>query len=167
MSNFYLVLKSLRTSFGMTQNQLADQLNISRSTIGMYEKGAREPDYETLESIADIFNVDIDYLLGRTYKTTMLPGHLSRNAKDSSLLDSFHTLNDAGKDKVIDYAKDLSRNPSYAAKAIPLHETPDSYKIHTLAAHERPDATEEGKQSDYDLIRQVKENHGGGGAKRE
>ena len=32
----------------------------------MYESGAREPDYETLESIADIFNVDIDYLLGRT-----------------------------------------------------------------------------------------------------
>lgn len=39
----------------------------------MYETGAREPDFETLEAIADFFNVDIDYLLGRTNKTTVLP----------------------------------------------------------------------------------------------
>ena len=39
----------------------------------MYETGAREPDFETLEKIADFFNVDIDYLLGRTDKTTILP----------------------------------------------------------------------------------------------
>lgn len=36
----------------------------------MYESGDREPDFETLELIADFFNVDIDYLLGRTMKTT-------------------------------------------------------------------------------------------------
>lgn len=39
----------------------------------MYESGAREPDFETLELIADFFNVDIDYLLGRTLKTTYIP----------------------------------------------------------------------------------------------
>ena len=39
----------------------------------MYETGAREPDFETLEIIADFFNVDIDYLLGRTNQTTVLP----------------------------------------------------------------------------------------------
>lgn len=49
------------------------KIGISRSTIGMYETGAREPDFETLEKIADFFNVDIDYLLGRTDKTTILP----------------------------------------------------------------------------------------------
>mgnify|MGYP002801380183 FL=1 len=39
----------------------------------MYENGNREPDFDTLEKIADFFNVDIDYLLGRTEKTTALP----------------------------------------------------------------------------------------------
>ena len=39
----------------------------------MYETGAREPDFETLEIIADFFNVDTDYLLGRTNKTTFIP----------------------------------------------------------------------------------------------
>lgn len=73
MGSFQTVLKSLRKSLGLTQDELASALNISRSAIGMYEKGAREPDYETLELIADYFNVDIDYLLGRTLKTTKIP----------------------------------------------------------------------------------------------
>lgn len=73
MGNFYSVLKSLRLSQGLTQDELAKHLKISRSAIGMYEKGAREPDYETLEIIADFFNVDIDYLLGRSTKTTYIP----------------------------------------------------------------------------------------------
>lgn len=39
----------------------------------MYETGARKPDFETLELIADFFNVDINYLLGHTTKTTYIP----------------------------------------------------------------------------------------------
>lgn len=73
MGNFQNVFKQLRLSSGLTQQEVADKLGISRSTIGMYETGAREPDYATLETIADFFNVDIDYLLGRTNKTTVLP----------------------------------------------------------------------------------------------
>lgn len=73
MGNFQNVFKQLRLSSGLTQVEMAEKLGISRSTIGMYETGAREPDFETLEKIADFFNVDIDYLLGRTDKTTILP----------------------------------------------------------------------------------------------
>ena len=39
----------------------------------MYERGNRQPDFDTLELIADFFNVDVDYLLGRTDKTTYIP----------------------------------------------------------------------------------------------
>ena len=73
MGNFQNILKTLRTSHNLTQDALAKKLKISRSTIGMYESGAREPDFETFELIADFFNVDIDYLLGRTLKTTYIP----------------------------------------------------------------------------------------------
>ena len=79
MGNFQNVLKSLRKAQGLTQDELAKILKISRSTIGMYENGSREPDYETLENIADYFNVDIDYLLGRTNKTTILPNYYYLN----------------------------------------------------------------------------------------
>ncbi len=73
MGNFPNIFKSLRQASGYTQQELSDRLGISRSRIGMYETGAREPDFETLEIIADFFNVDTDYLLGRTNQTTILP----------------------------------------------------------------------------------------------
>lgn len=73
MGDFQNVFKKLRLSLGYTQSELAEALGISRSRIGMYETGAREPDFETLEIIADFFNVDTDYLLGRTNKTTYIP----------------------------------------------------------------------------------------------
>lgn len=56
-------LKKLRENQGLLQKELADKLNISTSTIGMYEQGRREPDNETLKKISQYFNVSIDYLL--------------------------------------------------------------------------------------------------------
>lgn len=78
MGEFNTVFKQLRISSGLTQSEMADKLGISKSTISMYENGNREPDFETLERIADFFNVDIDYLLGRTNKTTLLPESVGR-----------------------------------------------------------------------------------------
>jgi len=65
MGNFPKVLKELRRQSGLTQADLANKMNISRSSVGMYEKGEREPDFETLEAIADFFNVDMNLLLGK------------------------------------------------------------------------------------------------------
>ena len=73
MGEFKSVLKKLRLAKGMNQVELAEALGITRSRLSMYELGQREPDFETLEMIADYFNVDIDYLMGRTDKTTMIP----------------------------------------------------------------------------------------------
>lgn len=59
-------IKDLRTSRGLTQEQLADILKTSKSRIGMYEIGKREPNFEMLEAIADYFNVDMNFLLGKS-----------------------------------------------------------------------------------------------------
>lgn len=56
-------LKSLRENCGLLQKELADILNISLSSISMYERGERQPDNETLKKISNYFNVSIDYLL--------------------------------------------------------------------------------------------------------
>ncbi len=66
MANFGSILKNLRISRNITQGELAAKLGISRSAVGMYETGGREPDFEMMEAIADIFNVDMDYLMGRS-----------------------------------------------------------------------------------------------------
>ena len=58
-------LKKLREDNDLTQDMLSRTLGISKSTISMYENGNREPDFETLELIADYFNVDMNFLLDR------------------------------------------------------------------------------------------------------
>ena len=70
MAQFHKILRLLRNERNMSQQDLADVLKISKSAINMYERGERQPNFETLEIIADFFNVDIDFLLGRTDKTT-------------------------------------------------------------------------------------------------
>lgn len=67
MGKFALNLKEIRKAHKKTQEELAKALGVSRSTIGMYESGAREPDFETLEAIADYFNVSMDDLAGGSY----------------------------------------------------------------------------------------------------
>lgn len=60
----------LRKMKGLSQDELADLLGVSRGAISMYEINKREPDYETLEKLATFFGVSTDYLLGRTDKLT-------------------------------------------------------------------------------------------------
>lgn len=66
MSLFPKRLKELRQSKELSQQKLADILKTSKSSINMYERGEREPGFEMLEAIADFFNVDLDYLLGKS-----------------------------------------------------------------------------------------------------
>ena len=67
-------LRELRKSRNMTQPQLAQLLGIAKSTISMYENGRREPDLETLEAIADIFNVDLNSLASKKERSVIPAG---------------------------------------------------------------------------------------------
>jgi len=67
MPGFPERLKLLRQNYGLSQQKLADEIGtISKSSINMYERGDREPSMETMESLADFFNVDLAYLFGRS-----------------------------------------------------------------------------------------------------
>ena len=66
-------IRNLRHSQNYTQEDLAQKLKISKSTIGMYETGEREPDFETLEPFAVFLNENIDTLLGKS-SATLPPG---------------------------------------------------------------------------------------------
>lgn len=66
------ILKSLRTEKGLSQTDLAKITGLTRSAIGMYEVGKREPNFETLEILADFFNVDMNTLLGKNSITDYL-----------------------------------------------------------------------------------------------
>jgi len=59
-------IRKARLAKGLTQKQLAEILNVTDATVNRYEKGIRKPDPEMLKAIADVLNVSIDYLLGKT-----------------------------------------------------------------------------------------------------
>jgi len=59
------IIAKLRKQRGLSQYALAERLGFSRGKLANYEQGSREPDYETLQKLADYFEVTTDYLLGR------------------------------------------------------------------------------------------------------
>lgn len=140
MGNFQNVFRQLRLSSNLTQNEMAEKIGISRSTIGMYETGAREPDFETLEKIADYFNVDTDFLLGRTSQTTLLPETIGTYSKTQELTAVYEQLSPHNQGKVLTYSKSLLST--------------QQMEEDVLAAHARTDVeqTPEGVQHDLDIM---------------
>lgn len=59
-------LRALREEHGYLQKFVADKLGIKSNTLSGYENGTRSPDPSMLSDLADLYNVSIDYLLGRT-----------------------------------------------------------------------------------------------------
>lgn len=72
--NFSENLKMLREKHSYTQQRLADALHVTKNSISHYERGVSMPDLYTLCAIADIFDVSLDYLLGRS--DVNLPNYL-------------------------------------------------------------------------------------------
>lgn len=64
MVDFGTKLKELRKQSGMTQQQLAEKLGITKSVVSYYELSERTPSPEVLRDLALIFRVSTDYLLG-------------------------------------------------------------------------------------------------------
>lgn len=88
MNKYGLRLKQLREQAGYSQEELAKLLNTSRSRIGMYEQGRRQPDFEMQEAIADLFNVSFDYLFGRS-EQDILAEQLASLADDPAEIKDF------------------------------------------------------------------------------
>ena len=70
-------IKELRVKHGLTQKDIAALLDVSPSTVGMYEQNRREPDANTLVKISERFNVSTDYLLGTPEKKELSSSSLA------------------------------------------------------------------------------------------
>lgn len=99
------ILRKLLDVNGLSQKQLAAELNISPGAIGNYVRNNREPDYITLMSIADYFGVTTDFLLDFHPNT-------SKDYRDKLLLQVFHRMTDEQKDLYIEQGKVFLRSNS-------------------------------------------------------
>ncbi len=92
-------LKELRKKRGLSQVALAERLGLSKSTIGAYETGDITPSVEALNAIADFFNVDLDYLLGKEEGSTYyLDPEAAELAKEIANRRDLRILFDATRD---------------------------------------------------------------------
>ena len=106
-------IKSLRESEGLTQIQLSKKLNISNTTLSQYESGVRVPSDEIKTKIAIIFDVSLDYLMGRTdIRTTMSKSGQQLTEEQKAVLLSVSDLSVSDLQKVIDYAELLKLRQS-------------------------------------------------------
>ena len=116
---FGSVLRTLRLRNHMTQRQLADILQVSESRIGMYERSQREPDFEMLEAIADYFNVDMDFLTGRSdveRQYTFVPPDIPASpltADETQLVEDYRSLNPEGQTAARTMMAGLTAQPIY------------------------------------------------------
>jgi HTH-type transcriptional regulator, competence development regulator len=85
-------IAELRKELKLSQYALAEKLGFSRGKLSNYEQGTREPDYETLEEIANFFEVSTDYLLGRTDQRDGVI-----NKTDKSKINEYNPLDEINK----------------------------------------------------------------------
>ncbi len=96
-------LKKLRAEYGISQQQLADVIGVSRQSINKYENHNVEPDIETLGAMADYFNVSIDYLVGHDNAR-------SSDTDTAALLRIFNLMSPKQKELYMDMGKTLLRS---------------------------------------------------------
>ena len=64
--NFSSRIRELRRKKGYSQQDFAEAFGVGQSTVANWETGNRETDFQTLQKLADFFDVSVDYLIGRT-----------------------------------------------------------------------------------------------------
>ena len=79
-------IQSLRKQHGLSQEQLADTLNVSRQAVSKWETDESQPDIDRLVEISGMFNVSTDYLIKNNPTTTTVS-----LAKASRSASSFRT----------------------------------------------------------------------------
>lgn len=95
-------LRTLRLRAGKSQADIAGLLNITREAYSMYENGKRQPSFDTLIVLADLYAVSMDYLFGRT--DNPFPAKETTD-EERMLLSSFQTTDDRGRQLFLALAK--------------------------------------------------------------
>lgn len=101
-NNFGRMLAYYRKLNKLTQQQLGEKVGVSDATIGTYERGEREPSFETEEALADLFNVSILTLRG-----------FDDDPETVRLLSYFEALNQTGRAEALKRVEELTFFPAY------------------------------------------------------
>lgn len=123
-------IRTARKEAGLTQEDLAKDLNINRATLSKYESGTISPTIEMLVKISVALNRPVTDLLGddkpdeHGWSTNEKAVDMQDSIRENRLLIAFYGLSFEGQTKVIEYAEDLKQTGKY--KRTGHTETPTS-----------------------------------------
>ena len=96
-------ISKLRIIKDITQQQLADALQIPRSTLAHYESGRNEMNYDLLCRMADFFGVSVDYILCREEYAIFEDARLEQ----PEIFKLYFKLSDSERKNLLDYARGM------------------------------------------------------------
>ncbi|MBR3803908.1 MAG: helix-turn-helix transcriptional regulator [Clostridia bacterium] len=107
---FSSIFRSLLSEQGFTQQSIANKLNTTQQTVSRWINGQNEPDLKMLNSLADIFNCSVDYLLGREDDFGVIAGNsnLALTSNESEMLSYFKLLSADLQREAIGFVKALA-----------------------------------------------------------
>ena len=119
MKDFKNIVLELRKEKNWSQETMAKKLNVSKSTVAMWEAGERNPLRNKMEEIADLFNVDMDYIFGKTDIKRKVSFDNTGNTYASipeysyemiEMIDLFSKLNEEQKKNVLSLLRSFNEN---------------------------------------------------------
>lgn len=99
--------RKLRLDNNYSQTQLAKKLKVHQTAISQWELGKSFPDILTMQKLADIYDVSIDYILGRENSRN---GHVALPEDEERLLQNYRSLGTEEKNTVQDFIENKNRN---------------------------------------------------------
>ena len=102
-------LEKCRQNLGMSQQEVADKLGITRATLGHWENDKREPSFDMLNKLSEIYNVTIGEFFGENPEATVL----SEETKNSLFESSINMLSEKGlidKNKKFEDQDEITKN---------------------------------------------------------
>jgi len=92
---YALRLRELRDRYNLTQQEIAGRLQLSSDAYSLYELGKRQMNYETLCLLADMYDISIDYLLGRCDSNAVALEH-----EEHEIIKQYRLLDQRGRETV-------------------------------------------------------------------
>jgi len=118
-------LQTLRKAKGLTQEEMANILDVKLSTYQKYERDAISPPYDTLIKIADFYGVTTDYLLGREKPAEQVNPilQITNEEMERQLLEAYFSLPEKLRKQFLDgMAEKLQKQKNVGA--VPQEEKP-------------------------------------------
>ena len=100
-------IRALRAEKNITQLRLSMELEVAQETISAYEKGKYSPSLNTLVKLADLFDVSIDYLIGRSDVRKPESAALLQD-EEALLISRYRSLNSLDRARLMAYSQGIA-----------------------------------------------------------